>query len=227
MRVRAWGLALVPTVGYNLGLMVLLGLLPGPGLGIRERTAVLLGGVLVVELAMLAGVLGWLRWRQGSLADLGWGRPVRAWAVVVGVVVAVAYAGLTLSSPVFAAPVLELSLFKVWGSLVGVVGGAVEEVVFRGFVFRQLEEAGVGTAGQVVVSAVLFGLIHGGSGLLLGRFYLLPGIVITTLLGLVLGWLYVAGGRSLTAPVLCHGLINLLIEPWLLMGLVTLASRGV
>lgn len=226
VRLRAWGLALAPTVVYNLGLMAVLRLMPGPGVGLRDRTAWVLGGGLVVELVVLGGVLAWLRWGRESLAELGWGRPVRPGAVVAAVVAALVYAGFTLSSPVFAAPVLELSLFKAWGALVGVVGGAVEELVFRGFVIRQLEQAGLGSVGQVAGAAALFGLIHGGAGLLWGRLFLLPGILITTLLGLALGWLYMAGGRSLTAPMVCHGLINLLIEPWLMMGTVSLGSRG-
>lgn len=42
------------------------------------------------------------------------------------------------------------------------------------------------------------------------------------MLGLALGWIYPDGHRSLTAPMLNHALINLLIEPWLMLGFVRL-----
>jgi len=224
-RLQSWVLAISPTIVYNLGITAIIGLLVrtlAAGADLRTRTAVLLGGVLAVELGVLGALLGWLWVRGERLASLGWGRPTRPRAVAVGLGVALAYSAFTLASPVFGASALELSLFKAWGALVGVIGGGVEEVVFRGFVTGRLRDAGLGPFGQVMGAAVLFGLIHGGFGLLMGRWVLLPGILLTTMLGLALGWIYLDGHRSLTAPMLSHALINLLIEPWLMLGFVRL-----
>lgn len=223
-RLQAWALALSPTLAYNLGATAIMGLLAPTFAGADSRTltAVLLGCVLAGELGVLGALLGWLRlWGEG-LASLGWGRPTRPRAVAVGLGVALAYSAFTLASPVFGASALELSLFKAWGAPVGMIAGGVEEVVFRGFATGRLRDAGLGPFGQVAGAAVLFGLIHGGLGVLMGRLYLLPGIILTTLLGLALGWVYLDGNRSLTAPVLSHGLINLLIDPWLMLGFVSL-----
>ncbi|CDM64842.1 CAAX protease self-immunity [Pyrinomonas methylaliphatogenes] len=227
-RLRSWALALSPTLAYNFGLTLITALLARTsiaGTDPRTLTSVLLGCVLAVELGMLGGVLAWLRARGEGLGSLGWGKPTRPRALVVGLVIALVYSGFTLASPAFGSSALELSLFKVWGALVGVIGGAVEEIVFRGFVTEQLREVGLGPFGQVAGAAVLFGLIHGGLGLLMGKWFLLPGIILTTLLGLALGWIYLDGDRSLTGPVLSHALINLLIEPWLLLGFVNLSLR--
>jgi len=53
------------------------------------------------------------------------------------------------------------SSYSPWSDLfvIGVVAGVAEEIMFRGVVFRLLEE-GVGTWGAVIVSAVLFGVLH-------------------------------------------------------------------
>lgn len=156
-----------------------------------------------------------------SFADLGWGRPTTRFALVAGIVVGLLYSVFTLSSPVFGSSATEVSLFKAWGAFVGVVGALVEEIAFRGFVMTELKEAGLPSLAQALVSALLFSLIHGGYGLLRGQFVLLPGLGLTFVLGLVLAGLYLAGRRSLTPPTVAHGLINLVIEPWLMLGFVT------
>ncbi len=221
--IRTWILVLTPTVIYNLLLAVLSPFAFGPAVPAdpRSRTTVFLGLILMAELTVLGLLLGWLRVAGRALADLGWGRPTTRLATVAAIGVALIYSALTLSSPLFGRYAAELSLFKVWGALVGVVGGVVEELVFRGFVITELKEAGLPPVAQAVASALLFSLIHGGYALLRGQLALLPGLGFTFVLGLVLVWLYLAGRQSLTGPVLAHGLINLLIEPWLMLGFVT------
>ena len=39
------------------------------------------------------------------------------------------------------------------------------------------------------------------------------------MLGLGLGALYVYGNRSLIGPLVCHGVVNAMVEPWLLLAL--------
>ena len=226
IKARAWVAAFAPAVVYNLLSAVLFPVvfgLVGPA-DPRTQTAVFLGAILAVELMVLDLLLLRLQLAGRSPADLGWGRPTSGFAVAAGILIAVIYSAVTLSSPLFGSHAAELSLFKVWGAFVGVVGSLVEELVFRGFVMTELEDAGVAPAAQTVVPGLSFSLIHGGYNVLRGRFALLPGLGFTFVLGLALAWVYLAGRRSLTGPVLAHGLINLLIEPWLMLGFVTLRA---
>lgn len=80
--------------------------------------------------------------------------------------------------------------------LIVLVAPTIEEVFFRGYVFRLLREevsAGVG----YVVSTLLFGLIH----------FHPPALPVYLLYGLLLAWLYDRTSRLL-APVLAHMIIN-------------------
>jgi len=51
------------------------------------------------------------------------------------------------------------------------------------------------------------------------------GMLMTFLLGIALAIIYLAGKRSLTGPILCHGLINVVIEPWLLLYTIEFYAR--
>ena len=186
-------------------------------LNLRQGTAVTLGCTLIAELIALSLLLLWLRRDGWSLGDLGWGRPTTRRALGCAVLIGVAYGGYTLMHPDIGQHAAEMSLLKLWGVIVGVVGAVVEETVFRGFVLTELERAGVSRWAQLLASGVTFGLIHIG--------FSLWGMAITFLLGLALALLYQAGQRSLTPPVLSHALINAIIEPWLLLFTLTFYAR--
>ena len=72
----------------------------------------------------------------------------------------------------------------------GFVGPVVEELVFRGFLMRRFEKYGKGFA--VIVSAVLFGVMHGNP----------LQIVFGTLVGLILG--YIAIEYSIKWSIILH-----------------------
>jgi membrane protease YdiL (CAAX protease family) len=84
-----------------------------------------------------------------------------------------------------------------WALILAIVvlGPLAEEIVFRGFVQAALRSA-AGPQVAIVVSAVLFGAIHGAA-------YALP----IALLGLLFGWLRERHG-GLAAPILAHMLHN-------------------
>ncbi|HLH26210.1 MAG TPA: CPBP family intramembrane glutamic endopeptidase [Chloroflexota bacterium] len=212
---RVWLLVAAPAVLYTVLLWLVLHIYPVVlrALAVprtpRTDTAVFLGGILLVEALAFALLLAWLRHEGRSLADLGWGRSTTASALGLGVAVGLGYAGLTLANPAVGAHAAELSLFKAWGVLIGVAGGTVEEIIFRGFVMSELERWHVSAPAQVLASSVAFAAIHGYSSLW--------GSLFTAGLGAALAGLYLFGRRSLTPTVLSHGLINLLIEPWLLL----------
>lgn len=49
----------------------------------------------------------------------------------------------------------------------------------------------------------------------------LPVIIATTVLSALLAVLYIIGNRNILAPIVTHILINLFIEPWLMLSVVS------
>jgi membrane protease YdiL (CAAX protease family) len=182
-------------------------------LSLRQGTSVTLAGVLISEAIVFAGLALWLRRRSVSLRSLGFIRPVRWSPVGMGILFSLAYAAFTLTIPDVRSHAGEVSIFKVWGVFVSVIAAFVEETVFRGFILAELERVRSSTWVQVIMSGFAFGLLHMG--------FSWWGMVCTTLMGMVLAITYLWSGRSLVAPVVGHTLINVIVEPWLLMYVIT------
>ncbi len=119
--------------------------------------------------------------------------------------------------------VLELSGFNILGSLLAGPGaGAAEEIIFRGLLMSLLAWGGWKIVPRVILTAAMFGLAHAGWGLLSGEWRAgLFAMAGTTVLGLVLGVVYVLSGRRLLPPLILHAAINLIIEPWLVLAAIT------
>jgi membrane protease YdiL (CAAX protease family) len=85
---------------------------------------------------------------------------------------------------------------------VSVTAGITEELIYRGFLVRYLAAGpwGLSAAAALAVSSVAFGVAHAGQGV--------RGMLLTGVLGLLLGGLYLASG-SLLLPILLHTLIDL------------------
>ncbi len=96
-------------------------------------------------------------------------------------------------------PMLILSLAGVY-----VVSSFGEEVIYRGFLINRMAELGSGGKAAwrlgVVVSSVVFGLVHFEWGL--------AGMVQTGLMGLALAISYLAVRRNLWVTVLAHGYLD-------------------
>lgn len=189
----------------------------GYQLNLRQGTAVTFGCTLVAELTALGLLWLWTRRQALSWKDLGWRQPTTSAALVLAIVVSLGYSAFTLLLPEVRQNALELSVFKLWGAAIGFVAAAIEEFYFRGFILTKLELRGTNRALQVLVSGITFGIVHPGFGLW--------GMLMTFLLGIALALIYLAGKRSLTGPILCHGLINVVIEPWLLLYMIELYAR--
>ncbi|EPH06811.1 hypothetical protein HMPREF1531_00413 [Propionibacterium sp. oral taxon 192 str. F0372] len=112
--------------------------------------------------------------------------------------------------------------YWMWGDLMtlGFTAAIVEEITFRGVLFRLLEEW-VGTWGAIIGSAISFGLIHTGNPL--GTWTGAIGIAMEA--GLLLGALY-ALTRSLWTVMGLHFAWNMMLGP--VFGLVVsgTSSRG-
>lgn len=214
-----WGTIAVVVLAYNL----LLGLLiVGPvvtiamldaGWGARPLVLVALAGTLVAEMLILVLLRAWLRRTSRCLGDLGLRRRGAAWATVIALVFGAGYAAFTFGIPAVAAHATELGLFKIAGAAIGVFAAVVEELVFRGFLLTEMRRRGIGIVSCVLVSGVTFALIHVG--------FSLPSVAVTFVMGAFLAILYLRSGHALVPCILSHALINLLIEPWLLLHVVT------
>jgi len=117
----------------------------------------------------------------------------------------------------------EISPFKLLGILSAVVGGIVEEVFFRRWIMDMFMSGGFAPILQVIISGIAFGLAHTSWTLLAKRDFkvTLPAILSTSVLGILLAIIYLAGGRNLGPCIFAHVLINIVVEPWLMLSAVS------
>lgn len=211
-------LILIAGLGLNRLLLPLvaeaLGVDPTTGLA-GNLGAVLL--LLLVQFALLFAVVYGVarRWRGVQWAELGfvplppgWGR--RAVLIALGclpLVGAISWAqqqitGQPFENPQFEAiapPDFAWSAYLATLVTVAALAPLVEEVLFRGLLFRWLGER-FGLVPGVGGSALAFALLHGIPGLI-------PGILV---LGALLALVYHRAG-SIWAPILVHGTYNALV----------------
>ena len=90
-----------------------------------------------------------------------------------------------------------------------VVAAVTEEILFRGYLFRQLyRRAGWKFVPAVLVTGVLFGLAHMGTALRGGALEVLGVTGITTLGGAFFAWLFVRWNDNLWVPIGMHLFLN-------------------
>ena len=185
----------------------------------RSKTALILGMTSLFLFSPLAMSLFWHP--IPMFQNLGFERetiaPPLAW--ILATITAIAYVLYTMKAiPLVLAQQKEISLFKLLGILSALVGGIVEEVFFRRWTMDMLMSRGVATILQVIISGVAFGLAHTSWILAKGDFkFTLPAILSTTVLGTLLAIIYLVGGRNLGPCIYAHAIINLIIEPWLML----------
>lgn len=193
----------------------------------RDTVAIRAASSIVLVWLMFTAAYVLLRLRGQTLGDIGFGRPARIWGWVLALLFAALYGGGTLSGMMHAsAPVTtDWSFFRIAIALgIGISAGICEETVFRGFVMTQARDGGAHWIIQILLSAVLFGAAHMGWGGMSGHVQMqqmIGAMSATAILGLMMAVSYVAGGRSLTPVILAHGIIDVLVEPWLLLYAVT------
>ena len=190
----------------------------------RRKTALILGTATLIMFSPLAMVLA--GYPIPMFQNLGFERetiaPPLAW--ILATIIAIAYVLYTMKAiPLVLAKQKEISLFKLLGILSALVGGIVEEVFFRRWIMDMFMKGGFNPILQVIISGVAFGLAHTSWTLLAKRDFkaTLPAIPSTSILGIFLAIIYLAGGRNLGPCIFAHVLINVVIEPWLMLSAVS------
>jgi membrane protease YdiL (CAAX protease family) len=189
----------------------------------RKKTAWILIAASLLMFSPLAMVL--LGYNIPVFKNLGFGAdsfaPPTIW--ILAIIVAIAYSVYTFRAiPFVRSMQREISLFKLIGIVSAIVGGIVEEAVFRRWLMDYLMYGGLGPVIQVALSGVFFGLAHGSWLLFKGEFkFALPAILSTAVLGVFLSGIYLLGGRNLGPCIFAHVLINIVIEPWLMLSLIS------
>jgi uncharacterized protein len=190
----------------------------------QRKTALILG---LTSLFMVSPLAMSLFWHPIPLfQNLGFEKKTIAapLAWILATLTAIAYVLYTMKAiPLVLAKQKEISLFKLLGILSAVVGGIVEEVFFRRWIMDMLMSGGVAPILQVIISGVSFGLAHTSWTLLTKRDLkvTLPAILSTSILGIFLAAIYLAGERNLGPCIFAHVLINVVIEPWLMLSAVS------
>jgi membrane protease YdiL (CAAX protease family) len=201
----------------NLGVTELLRLvsnLEGWPSDVHTRAAVAIGGPIIGEAVFLFLLIWWLRQLGLTLTDLGvWKRP-KLWALAAALTFAAAYGALTATNPGLRPNLGIHDLLKAEAVVAAIVAGTVEEVVFRGYFMFELQRSRTRSWLQILGSGVVFGIAHFN--------YSVYGIASTAVLGLVFALIYHFGKRSLAPVIAGHALIDLVIEPalilWVLSG---------
>jgi hypothetical protein len=190
-----------------------------------RKSAAILGAIMVVEAIPLAMTLS----ASGSAAAgrlWGWQAGTgAAWAAAAAVTIAYVLYALR-SLPLVRARFLDLNGLKLLAIPFAIVTGTFEELFFRKMLMDWVARDGGGALVQIAASALIFGAAHGVWGLFPRQWRVALGAALaTSVLGAMLAAVYLLGGRQLAPCVWSHILINLAIEPWLVMAAVS-AGRG-
>ncbi len=189
----------------------------------RSKTAWILGTVSLIMFSPLAMVL--VGYQIPLFQNLGFERDSLASPIswILATIVGIVYMFYTMRAiPFVASMQREISLFKLLGILSAIVGGIVEEVFFRRWVMDMLMSRGFSSITQVIISGVAFGLAHASWTLVKRDFkFALPAIISTSILGILLAVIYLTGGRNLGPCIFVHVMINIVIEPWLMLSAVS------
>jgi membrane protease YdiL (CAAX protease family) len=189
----------------------------------ERLSAWILAGIAVSEGAWVA--LNFAMSPSGFLKYSGFapGGTGTAGGWVSAAIVAALFVWFSARLPSVRANLLRPSFLKVLALAVAVAAGFLEEIIFRKWLMDYLSREEIGPVLQILASGLAFGLAHGIWGLM-GRSAqaAIGATVVTGVLGTALAIVYVAADRSVAPCIVAHFLINVFVEP----GLVLAATRG-
>jgi hypothetical protein len=189
----------------------------------ERKSGIILGIITAIEagwVLMNLQVSGWRFIRYLGFAP-GMAGNLAGW--IAAFLATIIFVALALRLPSVRENLFRPSLLKLLAIALALAAGILEEVVFRRWTMNWLMAHGYGGVIQVLGAGLLFGAIHGIWGLMAKSLRAAIGAtVVTGFLGIMLGIVFLLAGRSLAPCIVAHVLINLLIEP----GLVLAATRG-
>lgn len=184
----------------------------------RRSTPVLIGGLVAVALFALVEVIRGVVpiGELGLSPDVSWPQKI---ALIVGwLAVMLAYSPVAdrIATRVFAAPptlgafrALQESRAKLIAGIVvaWILGGFLEELVFRGIVLKAVEALAWGWVAGPAGIMIAICVAAAGAGVM--HLYQGPrAAIIITQLSILFGVLFVISGYNLWAVVLCHGMYD-------------------
>jgi uncharacterized protein len=189
----------------------------------ERKSGIIIGAIAALEIGWVltnlhasgwrfVRYLGFARGMTGNLA--GW---------IAALLAAAIFVALALRLPSVRANLFRLNALKLLAVALAIGSSILEEVMFRRWTMNWLMAQGHGALVQILGAGLLFGAIHGIWGLFGRSFRAAVGATVATgFLGVLLGIVFLLAGRSLAPCIVGHFVINLLVEP----GLVLAAVRG-
>ncbi|GAA2089466.1 MULTISPECIES: CPBP family intramembrane glutamic endopeptidase [Brevibacterium] len=157
-----------------------------------------------------------------DLLGIGQSAGLIPWAWGMATVIAITYVTYTFwAVPFVREHATELTGLKLLAVPLALVSGTLEELIFRKFLMDWLGALGAAGFLQVLGTGVAFGAAHS-LWVLFSRDarIILPVTTATTVLGAALGMTYLLADRNALPVIVAHIVINLIIEPWLLLSAV-------
>jgi membrane protease YdiL (CAAX protease family) len=189
----------------------------------HRKSALILGSVAAIECSWVAVNLQFNGWK--FVRYLGFAAGVDGTTIgwLAALLVVVIFVGLSLRLPSVRENLFRPSFLKVLALALAIGAGILEEVMFRRWTMNWLLSQEFGGALQVLGAGLLFGVAHAIWGLFGKSMRAAAGAMLaTSLLGAMLGVVFLLSDRSVAPCIAAHFFINVLIEP----GLVLAATRG-
>lgn len=166
----------------------------------------------IVEALFGVRVIGF--WPLGTVlttpaSPLGW---------LLGALVALTFCAFTISrNPPIRAHLLDITWLKVAAIAMALASGITEELFFRGALMNLFAAHGAAILVQILLSGLVFGAVHIVWIGFTGPRGIASVLAATTTLGIALAIVFLVSGRSVVPCVAAHVLINLVLEPWLIL----------
>ena len=191
----------------------------------ERKAAAIMTAVGVSELWAIWAAVGSMRSVEVAALFVG-PAPLLGW--IAAAIVALIFVVATRSRfPLIGDRFLEMSSIKLSGVLFGALAGVAEEVWFRKILMDAAARHGFEPLTQIALSGLLFGAAHGVWGIFGGRWRAAAGAMSATFaLGAALGVVYIFADRQIAPCIWAHVALNVLLEPWLLLAVITSGRRA-
>ncbi len=219
---NAFGITLVGCLIVGLGNFVL-------AARYFARTTSLMHGALWLSLSfavsfafILSVIVHWQHVHGESFAELGWRKPTKAIAVILGIALGLIWVAFSYSGAAFLLPnmnFMELSWIRLTMAGLGIFISTTEEIMMRGFFISQLQRSAIPAWIQIIASGASSALYHSLHNFSLMSF--LPSLILFT----SMAGIFVLGKRSITSTAIGHSLIHIVGDPYLTMLILATVQR--